>query len=355
VYRYDLARSGFTQDRGPVSAPQSRWFLPVKGGVTSAPTHHEGMLFFGTGGGEVLCVDASSGDVRWAQHLGGEVRSTPAICGNVLVVGVHDGAVQGGRGSLAGLDIASGKVLWLAGDSGVTNSPLVLDGAAFVGSADGRFFAVDVSSGRQRWAAWTGGNSGAASLAAADQVLVVVSSSGYVHGFHVSTGKELWTFNSEWNESTPAIASGRVVYCNFMFRLICLDLQTGRELWSTPTGINTSSPAIHDGRVIVNRSREGLVAAYSLDSGQQLWTSAIEGDSFSSPTVTNDHVFVKGQKELAALRVSSGETVWLEAFPHLLVTSPVIAADDLFVGFRWLGEGEMHAFGPSFPLFESPF
>jgi outer membrane protein assembly factor BamB len=303
------------------------------------------MLFFGTGGGEVLCVAASDGEVFWSQHLGGEVRSTPSVSNNVLVVGVHDGAVQGGRGCLAGIDIDLGEVLWLAGDSGVTCSPLVIDGVAFVGSADGHLFAVDVATGHQRWAAWTGGSNGAPSLAAADGVLVVVSSSGYVHGFRVSTGEEMWTFYSEWNQATPAIGSGRVVYGNFLYRLICLDLQTGRELWSTSIGVNASSPAIHNGRIIVNRSPEGLVAAYSLESGRQLWAAAVEGDSFTSPTVTSDHVFVRGQHEIAALRVDSGHTVWAKAFHHRLVTSPIVADDDLFIGFHWLGEGEMHSFG----------
>jgi len=229
----------------------------------------------------------------------------------------------------------------------VTMSPLIIDDVAYVGSSEGAFFAVEVSSGSQRWAAWTGGSNGAPSLATADGILVVVSSSGFVHGFDLANGEELWSLHYGFNnETTPAISAGRVLLTNFLGQLLCLDLKTGRLLWSTPTGAVATSPAVHGGRVIVNRSRHGHVAAHSLDSGQQTWTSTVEGDSFSSPTLTRDHVFAKGQGVLVALKADTGETVWSQAFPESLATSLTIASNSLFIGSHWNGNGGLHAFGP---------
>ena len=358
MYRYDSGRSGFAPDRGPTHGHDLRWFLPLGGGVTTTPAYWDGMLFVGTGGGQLLCAAASDGEEFWSTGLGGELRSTPAVADDVLVVGVHDGALSAGRGFLAGLNVWSGEELWGVHDHGVTMSPLIVDGVAYVGSSEGAFFGVEVSSGTQRWAAQAGASNGTPSLATADGVMVVVTSSGLVHGFSLSSGDQLWAFHSEFkNETTPAISAGRVVFTTFLGQLICLDLQSGRTLWSTPTNTNATSPAVHGGRVIVNRGPKGHVAAYSLVTGQLLWDSAVEGDPFSSPTVTRDHVYTKGNNVLVALHVDTGETAWSQPFTELLATSLTIAGDDLYIGSHWHSGGGLHAFGPpsSFDFDDVPF
>lgn len=351
MYRYDSGRSGYSPDRGPADEDGLLWFLPVDGGVKCTPAYWDGMLFFGTGQGELLCAAAADGRVFWSTRFGGEFRSTPAISGDVLVVGVHDGALSAGRGYLAGIDVDSGKELWGVHNYGVTMAPLIVDGVAYVGSSEGVFFGVEVESGIQRWVGRHEASNGAPSLAAADGVLVVVTSSGLVRGIALPDGQELWSFFSNYdNATTPAIASGYVVLTNIVGQLICLSLKSGQPLWTIRTNTNMSSPAVHRGRVFINRGPNGHIAAYSLQSGQLLWESEIVGDALSSPTVTSNYLYAKGSGLLAALSADTGETVWSVPFSELLATSPMVARRGLYIGSHWHGSGGLHAFGSHEPF-----
>jgi outer membrane protein assembly factor BamB len=75
--------------------------------------------------------------VRWEFATGGAVRSSPAVAGSVVFVGSEDGR-------LYAVDAASGAKLWdfLTGDK-ITSSPAVVNGVVYVGSHDGNVYAIE--------------------------------------------------------------------------------------------------------------------------------------------------------------------------------------------------------------------
>jgi outer membrane protein assembly factor BamB len=105
--------------------------------VIASPAVADGKAVVGSSDGRfVTAVDLAAGRELWRSRTGSNQLSSPAVAGDVVVVGDFSGAV-------IGLDLGSGRELWrlLVGD-GVFSSPLVADGTIFVGSDDGRLYAL---------------------------------------------------------------------------------------------------------------------------------------------------------------------------------------------------------------------
>jgi outer membrane protein assembly factor BamB len=78
--------------------------------------------------------------------------SSPVVVDRTIVIGAGDGNVYA-------LDLTTGKERWRAKTSGkVRATPSVRDGVAVVGSWDGRVYAIDMATGRTRWVHHTVGD-----------------------------------------------------------------------------------------------------------------------------------------------------------------------------------------------------
>ena len=105
--------------------------------VIASPAVADGKAVVGSSDGRfVTAVDLAAGKELWRSRTGSNQLSSPAVAGDVIVVGDFSGAV-------IALDLRTGRELWrfLAGD-GVFSSPLVADGTIFVGSDDGKLYAL---------------------------------------------------------------------------------------------------------------------------------------------------------------------------------------------------------------------
>lgn len=174
--------------------------MPLSGGVGV----FENAMLLGSSDGAVLRVDATSGSVIWSTPLSGEVLSAPQSDGNVVVVHTLDGKLQG-------LDFESGELLWTY-DSTMpvltirgTSDPLLSNGLAFVGFANGRVMAFDIAGGGIVWEARVAIAQGRSeierivdvdgSLALAGNELFAASYQGRIVAIDVSSGRKLWQHN----------------------------------------------------------------------------------------------------------------------------------------------------------------
>lgn len=81
------------------------------------------------------CVSLDNGKVVWTFQTLGEVDSSPAICGDKVVVGSGDGR-------LYMLRLSDGKQVWsYEVGQPITSSPAVAGGMVVVGSDDGFVYA----------------------------------------------------------------------------------------------------------------------------------------------------------------------------------------------------------------------
>jgi outer membrane protein assembly factor BamB len=94
-------------------------------------------------------MNASTGEVRWKYETGLGIASSPAVSGDLAVIGSKDGF-------LYAFDFHTGQLRWkTAVGEVVTAPPLIADGAICIQA--GGLFALDPVSGKTLWRAGLGG------------------------------------------------------------------------------------------------------------------------------------------------------------------------------------------------------
>jgi outer membrane protein assembly factor BamB len=253
------------------------------------------------------------GGLQWRVQTGGMVHSSATI---------HEGAlyIGSGDGRLYALDARTGAERWrFPTGRAISSTPAVAEGLVFVGSRDNAFWAVDARSGKQRWRRETG----------ADRPLP--------WGFE--TG-DLYT-------SSPAYADGSVYFGSGDGRVYAVDAQSGEVRWRFETGGRVrSSPALAGGKVYVG-SADGTLYALESGTGREAWRFDTEGHGLesgkfgfdrrtiqSSPAVADGRVFV-GSRDgfLYAVNAETGKLVWrVDHRMSWVNTSPAVVDGVVYAG-----------------------
>jgi outer membrane protein assembly factor BamB len=123
-------------------------FNVASGSYTGAsPALRNGAAFYGTFDNEVLSVNLAQKQIAWRyEHPQRKFPyySSAAVTSSQVVVGGRDKMVHG-------LTMA-GKAAWtFMTRARVESSPAIADGRVFVGSNDGRFYVLNLSSGAKLW------------------------------------------------------------------------------------------------------------------------------------------------------------------------------------------------------------
>lgn len=222
-----------------------------------------GTVYLANTGG-VLRASDYDGNVLWSRAPGGPIFSSPAVNPSptqcMLFMGSDDG-------KLYALNCADGSTSWSFTTGGpVRSSPLILSPGMpnscrlVVGSDDGNVYALSCATGLQSWHFNTGGpvkSSPAAfvgpAVEARPTVVVVQSSDGNVYGLHPGTGAKMWSFASGGGAGSAAISRfacdgascARAFVGSASGTVFALDVKTGTPAWSYATGSPISgSPAI---------------------------------------------------------------------------------------------------------------
>jgi outer membrane protein assembly factor BamB len=105
---------------------------PVRGQTLIVPTNE----------GDLMALDAATGDVRWKTKLPGPLWSSPVVIGHTLVQGDCAGTMHAFDLS-AVTDGSPPPQLWSLYLGGcIESTPAVWDGQIFVGTRQGKFFAI---------------------------------------------------------------------------------------------------------------------------------------------------------------------------------------------------------------------
>jgi outer membrane protein assembly factor BamB len=102
------------------------------------------LVYLTTSGGEVVALDSKTGDTRWTAKLGGATETAMAVGSDQLFV------VEGG--SVRGLDLASGKLMWQTAAEEYIGAPLVFDNSLMIARRQGAVRRLDFSGAvREEW------------------------------------------------------------------------------------------------------------------------------------------------------------------------------------------------------------
>ncbi len=256
---------------------------------------------------------AHFGGLQWRVQTGGMVQSSATLHGGTLYIGSGDGR-------LYALDPATGAQRWaFRTGRAISSTPAVADGLVFAGSRDNTFWAVDAKTGEERW--------------------------------RLETGRDVpfpWGFESgDLYTSSPLWAEGTVFFGSGDGHVYAVDPRSGTVRWRFATaGRVRSSPAAAGGRVYVG-SADGTLYALDAASGREVWRFDTEGHGLesgkfgfdrrtiqASPAVADGRVFI-GSRDgfLYAVDAVTGRQLWrVDHSMSWVNTSPAVADSVVFAG-----------------------
>ncbi len=300
-------------------------------------------------------LNAATGEERWEAAVPG---GTSAVVDDALLV------IGTGDGDLLGLDPTTGAERWRfqLSTTGAAHNPALADGIAYAGSEDSGFFAVDAVTGTLLWRGDTGDDVTATAVVA-DGVAYVGgtpdSAEGHLYAFDATTGALRWKLDQPL--FSPTVRDGIGYAGSGTGVVVSFDTATGTARWQTQLGGIVRNVVIA-GDVLYTLS-DGNNAVYALDAatGDQLWTFPVDGGIESGIAVSEGGLYlgttfggiyaIGGTDQGAAPATPPGTASPVTQAPSptttpVKVASPVAATGPV-VEFLWEATGD--ADGLDFP------
>ncbi|MCH6257212.1 PQQ-binding-like beta-propeller repeat protein [Puniceicoccaceae bacterium K14] len=201
VWSYESSEESFVRD------------VSILDHGSSVPVLKDSRIFFGTNGGEMICLDAVNGEEIWVYAATGFIRSTPVISDGKVFFGCYGP-------SMYSIYENSGELVWKT-DFEVTSdvrkpvmpSAVVHGDLVFLGLRDTFLYAMNTDTGNVEWSS---------------------------------------EFPSSWVEATGVIVDGKLyIGSSDLSAVRCYNPNTGEVIWqrSVP-GRTYGKPAYWDGHLI---------------------------------------------------------------------------------------------------------
>ncbi|MGI8483458.1 MAG: PQQ-binding-like beta-propeller repeat protein [Thermomicrobiales bacterium] len=326
--------------------------LKIPLGITGSAAVIGDTVYVGDAAATVQAIDIATGVARWTAEVDDQsqasIWSSPVVSQGKLYVGVASIAKEVGfRGSVVALDSATGKMLWQAymvpegaDGAGVFAVPAIDEqrGRLYVGTQSAysahpspfgnpiSVVALDIATGELKWAFTPPANE--SKTAPTDDVAFSASpnlfsveidgkqrdlvgegqKSGVYWALDRDTGDVLWKTTVSTAgflggmEGTSAVASSVIAVPATDWQdpsgpaagmVTGLDAATGKTLWSEKQTAPAASPAAISNDVVFHAGFDGILHAYGLGDGTEVWHEDL-GASVSGGIAVAEGVVVLG-------------------------------------------------------------
>ena len=251
--------------------------------------------------GNVIALDQIDGSVLWSSNVKGEVLSSVAIDAKIVVV-------KTGSGELLGLNKDSGEVIWsyrstlpvltIRGNS----SPVIVDNLVYASFDNGRLGVFELNSGFQIW-------DGAIS--------------------YVSGASELENLID--SDSNPVIEGGLIYTTNYQVNLNIFDPSQKRSVWSNNAS-SFFSPIISRGMLMVVEENSSI-KSFALKTLEESWINSDYLNRDLSNGVSYKDNIVVGDFEgyVHVINILNGRTVGREKLSRHPIKTILSRSDSLYV------------------------
>jgi len=229
------------------------WKRNLHAHLESSPLAVNGSLYIGTDKKELVSLDAADGHVRWRFDAPGAIKASPSH---------HDGRifVADYESSMYALDARTGRVLWRTntahhspfGKGGFYSSPAVGFGHVYAGRDDGTVYALDERTGKISWSFQTNnsmyGSPALAQVPGTPPTLYIGSYNEHLYALDARTGIERWKFDVGGPIPGTATVIGHTVYTS-SFKTqesVGIDVNTHRQTFELDQAGYT--PVVSDGK-----------------------------------------------------------------------------------------------------------
>jgi outer membrane protein assembly factor BamB len=321
------------------------WKTPVPGRGHGSPTVMGEQVFLAAAEPDrevqsVLCYDRNSGKQLWQTeiHQGGfekkgnnksSLASSSVACdGTRLFINfLHDGAIY-----TTALD-RSGKKLWQTkitdyvlhqgfGSSPAVYGPLVIVSADNKGT--GAIAGLERATGKIIWKQErpkTPNYTSPIILNVAGREQLLFTGCDLVTSFEPLTGKKLWEIPGSTTECvTSTVTDGQRIFTSGGYpknhlAAVAAD-GSGKVVWQNNTRVYVPSMLVRDG-YLYSVLDAGVAICWKADTGEEVWKNRIAGTFSASPILVGDRIFVTNE---------AGQTYIFKASPE---------------GFELLGENQL--------------
>lgn len=227
------------------------------GGISVADKH----VFIGTENGEVIALDADTGETTWEASIPGEVLAAPSADEGILVVNT-------GAGVLFGFDTRTGEQKWrqegdtppltLRGISG----PVASNGGALVGTATGKLQVNLLQTGVLAWETVIATPAGATEL---ERIVDI--------------------------DTTPVVYGGTIYTISYNGTLAAVELRSGRVIWKREYA-SYRNLTIEGNKIFVVDNNSNV---YALDrrNGVELWSqNKLKSRSLTAAAPIDEYIVV---------------------------------------------------------------
>ncbi|MBP1703221.1 MAG: alpha amylase, catalytic region, partial [Chloroflexi bacterium] len=231
-----------------------------------------------------------------------------------------------------------GNWKWYAG-APITGSPVLVEGTLFIGSMQGRLYALDPATQSVKWQADLPAPI-FSTPAIAGKAVYVGTLGGTFHALDATNGNEIWRFQAgDAIISSPAIADNIVYFGSFDQNIYALDTGSGELRWKHQTGGDINSSPVVSGGTLLIGSEDSFVYALDANTGKKIWLYLAEAPILSSPTVLDGVVYIGTESESGdsanAIDLATGNRLWKAPYGVLLTT--FAAGDDALYGASVMG------------------
>jgi outer membrane protein assembly factor BamB len=328
-----------------------RWKFEAKSRIASSTAVAGGLAYFGAYDGNFYAVDAATGLLKWKFQTAGEKRfsakhlhgsqpatetmpdpwdcylSSPAVWKGLVYFGSGDGNIYA-------LDAATGALKWKVQTGDVVHaSPAIAHGTVYIGSWDSNFYALDAATGAEKWRFKTGDDPAIhnqvgvqSSAAVVDGMVYFGCRDSHLYALDEATGQRIWSFDSKgsWIITSPAVSDGKVYFATSDSGLLyALDAKTGATVFSVnlrgwPT---FSSPAIA-GQMLYAGSTSGRLNVIDLGKKEIAWTFATDASKQIGPAFTKPD----GSSNYFAAFTSDFYDDMMIGYGKLLALGPILSS-----------------------------
>tara|TARA_Y100001934_G_scaffold2834_1_gene4329 strand:- start:1210 stop:2790 length:1581 start_codon:yes stop_codon:yes gene_type:complete len=272
---------------------------------SSTPAVADGFVY-GAGSTHFYCVDAETGNIKWATEMKRKgIGSSPLVIDGVVVL--HANIVTA-------YDAKTGKQLWSHDKMRVTNSSPVAwkkNGKNYlISHTRDALVAMNPRTGEIIWTLRAGGDS----TPAIQGDLLTVQCRKETQGFiavqlHEKEPKQLWSnpFEARRTQSSPII-DGDVTYLIDNSTAYCHNLRTGKLLWQQKVPASITSPVMADGKFFIITDRGNNLTMYrpQKESLAELGKTRIKALYCPSPCVTDGYVVLRQLDKLVCYDITEG-------------------------------------------------
>lgn len=155
--------------------------------LKASPFLMDGIVYIGDGAGRFVALDAATGKTIWTRKLGGKIEGIPTGRDGITLIGVYKTP-----GRLFALNAKTGKTVWVLSNLGPIESGPTLDGdTVYIGSHWGHLSAVRFRDGKLLWQFITGWDIDKSTPAVGGGLVFIGSMDGRVYALKTRGNPEI--------------------------------------------------------------------------------------------------------------------------------------------------------------------